>query len=326
MGLQSIKIGNHSAKILLTSFLRKNRVPSVLLFFGPSGSGKSFFAHHFIQDVLCEKPNGIDCCHECSSCKTVKALTSPDLWKIESKDGSSIKIEDIKKAQEFSSLQPIYSEKKIIWIEDFHLLTTEAFNSILKILEEPNQTTMFLLTTSKLDSILTTVRSRATAISFSCYSEAEIFDILLGEKCEPVLAQKLSKLASGNIKKAFQYRDPDQLAIRKTQTESFLQTLQTASFFSPYQYKEDILSFIFTSQGLMQDLLQMKLFPNHIGIINIDEEESLLSLSRKLSVNQLIGIWDLLIQAEVDLNKVNVNIKAYFELLGVSVKHLALSC
>lgn len=326
MGLDSIKIGNNSAREILTSFLRKGRLPSVLLFFGPSGSGKSYFAHHVIQDILCESPNGISCCQTCSSCRTVKALSSPDLLKIFSKDGSSIKMEDIKKAQEFSSLQPVYGNQKIIWIEDVHLLTTEAFNSILKILEEPNQTTMFLMTTSKLDSILPTVRSRSTAVSFSSYSEKEICEILVFDGCETELAEKLAKLCNGNIKKALDYRDPNQLELRRTQTSSFLQLLQTASFFSSYQYKDEILNFVSTSQSVMQDLLQMKLFPHLGGILNIEYEENLLHLSKRLVVNQLIEIWNLLIQAEIDLNRVNVNMKAYFELLCVSIKNIALFC
>lgn len=326
MGLQSISCGNHAVKEVLENFLCKKRLPAVSLFYGPPGSGKSFFASHFIQDVLCISPVDIYCCNSCPSCKTVKALTSPDLLKISSNDGSSVKIEDIKKAQEFSSLQPVYSDRKMIWIEDAHLLTIEAFNSILKILEEPNQTTNFLLTTSKLDSILPTVRSRSTTIPFSYYTEAEIKQILLNNQCDEPLSELLSKIGNGNIKKALSYMDPVNFENRKNQVEYFFKMLEQPSILIPYQSKEEILSFIATSQTLFQDMSQMKLLSNQACIINKDYWESLTQFSGKVALSEMIKISEILINAEIDLNRVNVNLKAYFEMISLAIKNIVLFC
>ena len=326
MGLQSIQHGNEDVKALLTSFLQKKRIPTVSLFYGPSGSGKSFFAYHFIQDILCMNPRGVHCCHECMSCKTVKANTSPDLQKISSFDSTSIKIEDIKNAQDFSVLQPVYSDRKVIWIEDAHLLTIEAFNSILKALEEPNLTTIFVLTTSKLDSILPTVRSRSTAISFKSYGEAEVKKILENNSCEESLVTLLSKIGGGNLKKTLSYLDPQNLDYRKKQIESFLALVQQSSFFPPYQTKEEILSFISNSQTLVKDIFQVKLNPTESSIVNIDYWEPIFQFSKKIDIGKITEIWDMLLQAEMDLSRVNVNIKAYFELLSVSLKSIVLFC
>jgi DNA polymerase-3 subunit delta' len=326
MGLQSIHYGNQAVKGVLVNFLQKKRIPAVSLFYGPSGSGKSFFAFHFIQDILCTETDGVNCCNICASCKTVKALTSPDLLKISSTDGSSIKIEDIKKAQEFSALKPCYSDRKIIWIEDAHLLTIEAFNSILKILEEPNLTTNFLLTTSKLDSILPTVRSRATAIPFSLYSETEILQILPLYNCPENHIVNLSKLGNGNIKKAISYLDPALLENRKIQIDYFLKLMQQPSFLIPYQSKEDIIGFITTSQTILQDLSQMKLFPGITSIINMDFIDLFDPLVKKLDIQEITRVWELFINAEMDLSHINVNLKAFFELLCVSIKNTVLFC
>jgi DNA polymerase III gamma/tau subunit len=326
MGLQSIQHGNEGVKALLTSFLQKKRIPAVSLFYGPAGSGKSFFAYHFIQDILCMNPRGVNCCHECMSCRTVKANTSPDLQRISSSDSTSIKIEDIKNAQDFSVLQPVYSDRKVIWIEDAHLLTTEAFNSILKALEEPNLTTIFVLTTSKLDSILPTVRSRSTAISFKSYGEAEVKKILENNSCEESLVTLLSKIGGGNLKKTLSYLDPLNLDYRKKQIESFLALVQQSSFFAPYQTKEEVLSFVSNSQTLVKDVVQVKLNPTESSIVNIDYWEPIFQFSKKIDRGKITEIWDLLLQAEMDLNRVNVNIKAYFELLSVSLKNIVLFC
>lgn len=326
MGLQSILYGNQAVKGVLVNFIQKKRIPTVSLFYGPTGSGKSFFAYHFIQDILCTNLDGFYSCNICASCKTVKSLTSPDLLKISSLDGASVKIEDIRKAQEFSSLKPCYSDRKIIWIEDAHLLTIEAFNSILKILEEPNLTTSFLMTTSKLDSILPTVRSRATSIPFSVYTETEIFHILLLQGCSEIQSVQLSKLANGNIKKAIAFLDPEVLGNRKIQIDYFLQILKQASFIVPYQSKDEILSFIGTSQTILKDLSQMKLFPGIPSIINMDYIDLFEPMMRKMDIQQITQIWELLINAEMDLSHINVNLKAYFELLCVSIKKIVLSC
>lgn len=326
MGLESILIGNQGVKKDLISFLQKKRLPSVSLFYGPSGSGKSFFAKHFIQDILCQNPKNGFCCHVCQSCKCVNALTSPDLMKISSMDSSSIKLEDSKKAQEFSILQPVYSDRKVIWIEDAHLLTTEAFNSILKILEEPNSTTVFLLTTSKLDSILPTVRSRSTLIPFGSYSEADIQAILQSENCPDSLVMLLSKIGNGNVKKALSYLDPSNLEYRKSQIDTFLSLLQKSSFLAPLSSKDEIISFIATSQTVMVDLVQLKLFLGETSIINMDYRDQLLTYSRKVDLINMVRVWELLLQAEIDLTKVNVNIKAYFELMTVSIKSFVLFC
>lgn len=326
MGLASIGQGNLSVKKDLISFLQKKRIPSVSLFYGPSGSGKSFFAKHFIMDVLCATPKDFFCCNECPSCKTVPALTSPDLLKISSIDGSSLKLEDSKKAQDFSVLQPVYSERKVIWIEDAHLLTTEAFNSILKILEEPNSTTIFLLTTSKLDSILPTVRSRSTLIPFASYSETELQSILKAENCPDSLIMLLSKIGNGNAKKALSYMDPINLENRKTQIDNFLSLIQKSSFISSYGTKDEILNFISTAQTVIADLFQLKLIQSETGIINVDYFSQLNGISRKVDLEKLIKVWDLFLQAEIDLVRVNVNVKAYFELLSVSVKNVVLFC
>lgn len=324
MGLKSIKYGNPSTKDILTYFIIKQKVPSVSLFYGPSGSGKSYFAHHFIQDLLC--PNSIqgNACEECQSCKTVLANSSPDLLKIMSEDNTSIKIDDMRKAQEFSALQPVYSKQKVIWIEDAHLLTTEASNSILKILEEPNLTTLFLLTTSKLDSIIPTVKSRATPIPFSLFSQSDIKSILFETNPSEDFGQLISKISNGNVKKAISYLDSQNLEYRKLQIDYFLQLIQKSSMFAPYQSKEDILSFISTSQTLLHDMMQMKLFSGEASIVNDDYKEVLDQIVSKMDLKKITELLKTFIQAELDLNRVNINMKAYFEFLSFSLKKIVL--
>jgi hypothetical protein len=120
--------------------------------------------------------------------------------------------------------------------------------------------------------------------------------------------------------------DPGSLENRKTQIEYLLQLIQQAAALIPYQTKEEILSFIANSETIMQDLAQMKLFPGKASIINIDYWEPLNQFSRKVKIEEITKMWEILISAEIDLNKVNVNLKAYFEFLCFSLKNIVLFC
>ena len=324
MSLRSIEFGQSEVKSLLTTYIVKERIPSAYLFYGPSGSGKSFFAHHFIQDVLCSNSQKGYACDQCNSCITVKSLTSPDLYKISSLEGSSIKIEDIRKAQEFASLQPVYSNRKFIWIDDAHLLTIEAFNSILKILEEPNSSTLFLLTTSKIDSILSTIKSRTTLIPFSKYSFIESKAVLLKMSCSEDKAELLSHIGNGNIKKCISYLDQGLLENRNSYLNSFFSLLHKASFLPSYQTKEEMLQFINTSQSALKDLYNMKLFKSKACIINVDYIETLAQAVLRIELDKIIQVMELFLISETDLNRINLNLKGYFDYLCFSVKQIAL--
>jgi len=324
MSLRSIDTGQRDVRSLLTSYIVKDRIPSAFLFYGPPGSGKSFFAHHFIQDVLCLSSQDGYACDTCESCRTIKALSSPDLYRVSSLEGVSIKIDDIRKAQEFAVLQPVYSYRKFIWIDDAHLLTIEAFNSILKILEEPNLSTQFLLTTSKLDSILTTIKSRTALIPFSKYSFAESKAILLKMGCPEEKAELLSHIGNGNVKKSISYLDIGLFENRNSYLESFFGLLRQASFMPNYQSKEDILQFILSSLSVLKDLYQMKLLHDKASIINVDFTETLEQFAPKIDLNKIAQVMELFLAGETDLNRINLNLRGYFDFLCFSVKQITL--
>jgi len=194
----------------------------------------------------------------------------------------------------------------------------------LKILEEPNLTTLFLLTTSKLDSIIPTVKSRATPIPFSLFSQDDLKSILTKNNCSEDLVQLISKISNGNVKKAISYIDSQNFEYRKSQIDHFLQLLQKSSVFAPYQSKEEILYFISTSQTLLHDMLQMKLFSGDASIVNDDYKEVLDQIVSKMDLQKMTELLRTLIQAELDINRVNINMKAYFEFLSFSLKKIVL--
>ncbi|MFH1001166.1 MAG: AAA family ATPase [Bacteroidota bacterium] len=324
MSLSSINIGQREVKSLLNSYIIKDRTPSAFLFYGPPGSGKSFFAHHFIQDILCLHSQDGFACEICESCKTTKALSSPDLYRVSSTEGISIKIDDIRKAQEFAHLQPVYSYRKFIWIDDAHLLTVEAFNSILKILEEPNRSTQFLLTTSKIDSILTTIKSRASLIPFAKYSLNDCKAILLKMECTEEKAELLAHIGNGNIKKSISYLEPALLENRNSYLNGFFGLLHKASWIPSFQSKEDVLQFISSSLSVLKDLYQMKLLQDKASIINMDYKDTLDQFMPKIDMIKIVKIIELFLIGETDLNRINLNLKGYFDFLCFSVKQIAL--
>ncbi len=166
-------IGNEKIKTLLENSVETNNILHSYLFTGIEGIGKSLFAKEFAKMILCtsskEKP-----CGNCKSCLEFQGESHPDFLEIESEDGKSIKIEQIRYLQEKIAEKPVTSEKKVYIIKDSDLLTKEAANSLLKTLEEPPEFATIILTTANESKLLVTIKSRCTKISFVPILEEEI--------------------------------------------------------------------------------------------------------------------------------------------------------
>lgn len=158
----------------LTSFLSKRSSIHALLFTGPKGLGKTSAARIVAKIVNCEKQKKgeIEPCNKCSQCISITNGTNIDVLEI---DGASNRgIDEIRDLREKVRLSPAGSKKKVYIIDEVHMLTTEAFNALLKTLEEPPSHVIFILCTTEPHKVPATIGSRCFHISFKKATNEEL--------------------------------------------------------------------------------------------------------------------------------------------------------
>lgn len=165
MGFSEIK-GHERPLRILQGTIRRNRIPSALLFTGDSGIGKRSSALIYIQALNCLESQDGDACGTCTSCRKIVSGNHPDLLSIQP-DGSEIKIETIRSVEEFLAMKPYEGRKKAVLIDEADAMNINASNAFLKTLEEPPADSVILLITANPDTLPDTIRSRCFQVRFS---------------------------------------------------------------------------------------------------------------------------------------------------------------
>lgn len=157
-------IGQESVSQTLSLALDNSRISHAYLFSGLRGSGKTSSARIFARSLQCEKGPTSTPCGECNNCKSALEGKHPDI--IEMDGASRRKIEDIRDLIEQTKYFPSYGRYKIFIIDEVHMLTKEAFNSLLKTLEEPPEYVKFILATTDPLKLPATILSRTQHFRF----------------------------------------------------------------------------------------------------------------------------------------------------------------
>lgn len=176
--LNGIK-GQDNALRYLKYSVEKGRIPTSYLFSGPKGVGRALSARSFIRSLICKETagKGKPSCR-CSSCIRINSGEHPDMKWIRPEKNRNIKIEEIRALKDFVSLRPFESSYNCVVVEDAHMMTPEASNALLKVLEEPPGNTVIILISDKKELLLTTVVSRCSEVRFVSLSAAETKSII----------------------------------------------------------------------------------------------------------------------------------------------------
>jgi DNA polymerase-3 subunit gamma/tau len=170
-------VGQEHVVQTLRGALATNRVGHAYLFSGPRGTGKTTVARVLAKALNCSKRGKTgDPCNTCDSCTAVNEGRSMDLIEI---DGASNgRVDEIRDLKESASVAAPGGGYKVFLIDEVHMVTKEAFNALLKVLEEPPAHVMFILATTDPQKILATVLSRVQRFDFKKLTTKEIIEKL----------------------------------------------------------------------------------------------------------------------------------------------------
>ncbi len=174
-------IGQNQVKQALLGAFKADKLSHAYLFVGPRGTGKTSTARILAKMVNCELVQSSELvvgspCNKCATCISITDGTNLDLIEIDA--ASNRGIDDIRALRETIKLSPSFSKKKIYIIDEVHMLTTEAFNALLKTLEEPPEHVLFILATTEVQKIPATIISRVTRLDFKLASSIEMLESL----------------------------------------------------------------------------------------------------------------------------------------------------
>ncbi|WP_431308134.1 DNA polymerase III subunit gamma/tau, partial [Deinococcus arenicola] len=196
-------VGQEHVKDVLKAALESGRIGHAYLFSGPRGVGKTTTARLIAMTANCTGPDPKPC-GECESCISVRAGSHPDVMEIDAASNNSV--DDVRDLRELVGLAAMRGGKKIYILDEAHMMTRNAFNALLKTLEEPPSHVIFILATTEPEKIIPTVLSRCQHYRFRRLTPEEIAGKLAGlavqegMTAEPEALHLIGRLADGAMR------------------------------------------------------------------------------------------------------------------------------
>lgn len=205
-----VKVQDHIVTTL-TNQIKANRIGHAYLFCGTRGTGKTTVAKILAKAVNCEHPVNGSPCNECAMCKAIQAGTAMNVIEIDAASNNGV--DNIREIREEVAYRPTEGKYKVYIIDEVHMLSTGAFNALLKTLEEPPSYVIFILATTEAHKIPITILSRCQRYDFHRISidtiAARLSELLTAEgvEAEEKAVRYVAKKGDGSMRDALSLLD-----------------------------------------------------------------------------------------------------------------------
>lgn len=335
-------VGQEYIVKILKNTIKNKRIAHAYLFAGPRGTGKTTIAKLFAKAINCEDFNE-EACDNCPSCLAFKENNHPDIIELDAASNNSV--DDIREIIEQVPYSPIVGKYKVYIIDEVHMLSSSAFNALLKTLEEPPAHVVFILATTDPQKIIPTVLSRCQRYNFSKISnlnmEKKMVEILNKEhlQYEDKALDEVAMLAEGGMRDALSILEQ---VLSYNNDGIFLEDVQRIFGLSTKEEKVELLIKIHNdltgSINLLRQLYDSGIDPKRLCvdlleiikeslIYSDDQNETLLNKLSKfdcMNILDVVSVNDLLSDItylEEALNKArsNQSFLTYLELAEVKM-------
>jgi DNA polymerase-3 subunit delta' len=327
MSLEQV-VGHGRLVTLLSRAVARGTLPPALLLAGPSGVGKKRVALALAQTINCISPTTSeslerDACGTCPSCRRIARGVHPDIVVVEPGDSGSIKIEAVRDVIKEAGRRPFEARRRVVTINEADALVEQAQHALLKTLEEPPPSSIFLLVSSLPDALLPTVRSRCPRLRFGPLSPGEVAAVLVRDhKYSEAEARAAAADAEGSVGRALSAESADLVEARETATRVLQQAarvtdpagrVNTAQDLSPKKgspmnERDQLAACLRIMASLLRDLGLMASRADDAVLANTDLRPVLDSLSRAYDANRSVRAYSAVDDALAALER-NANAK-----------------
>ncbi|MEG2310811.1 MAG: DNA polymerase III subunit gamma/tau [Clostridia bacterium] len=204
-------VGQENVTKILKNQIKTGKISHAYIFSGSRGTGKTSAAKVFARAINCLNPKDGEPCNECKICKSILDGNTTDVVEMDAASNNSVdNIRQIRQEVVYATIEIKY---RVYIIDEAHMLTTSAFNALLKTLEEPPENVVFILATTEQHKIPVTILSRCLRFEFNRIVDSEIINRLVfvlneeGLKYELDALSYIAKLAEGGLRDALSILD-----------------------------------------------------------------------------------------------------------------------
>jgi DNA polymerase III subunit delta' len=320
-------IGQDKILSLLDYSLRTDTIAHAYLLVGPRHVGKGTLAINLAQALNCDGPELP--CGQCRSCQRILEGKHADVTPISLDSKTEIGIDDIRGLQRLANLPPYEGKCKVFIIDDAEYLSTEAANSLLKILEEPPPSVVWLLLAAEEEHLLPTIISRCQRLELKPVPAERVQEVLVNSYNVDVnKAKLLTQLCHGRLGWAVSALANDDILEQRSQRIARLVSLLITSLEQRFAYAQELASQFSQDRKAGAEILEIWLDwwrdlmlikgGCQEAIINVDYETTLEEQARGLSLSEIEGFLANLGLLQEDISK-NVNPRLAWEWLMLNL-------
>lgn len=324
-------VGHRRLVSLLSQAIRRQSLTPSLILSGPEGVGKRLTAMSIAQELNCLSPVDDTACGTCTVCSRSARGLHPDVMTIEPGESGSIKIEQVRDAIDRAVYRPFEGRRRVTIIEQADALVVQAQNALLKTLEEPLPASVFVLVTSRPDTLLPTVRSRCAHLRFGRLQIGEVASVLeRSHGYSHAAALTAAAPSDGSVRRALDL-EADAFADARSDAENLLQVagrdprtrLEHAKELlkgsgTPASEREHLGARLMAMTALVRDAGLVATGGDARLLANLDRKPVLDSLARTLGVDRIARIFAAITRAEYALER-NVSPKVIADWLAINV-------